>query len=86
MERDLLVMIYGAIMGVLGSLVTSIVTALFHFWLERREYERRKSCDSYFTYGFGVGSSGSRMRMRSGSTKTCPALDMIGTGMWFPSR
>jgi predicted PurR-regulated permease PerM len=43
MERDLLVMIYGAIMGVVGSIVTSIVTALFHFWLERREYERRQS-------------------------------------------
>lgn len=43
MERDLLVMIYGAIMGVIGSIVTSIVTALFHFWLERREYQRRQS-------------------------------------------
>jgi predicted PurR-regulated permease PerM len=43
MERDLLVMIYGAIMGVVGSIVTSIVTALFHFWLERREYQRRQS-------------------------------------------
>ena len=43
MERDLLIMIYGAIMGVVGSIVTSIVTALFQFWLERREYERRQS-------------------------------------------
>ena len=43
MERDLLFMIYGAIMGVVGSIVTSIVTALFHFWLERREYQRRQS-------------------------------------------
>ena len=42
MERDLIVMIYGAIMGVVGSIITSIVTALFHFWLERREYERRQ--------------------------------------------
>ena len=42
MERDLIVMIYGAIMGVVGSIITSIVTAFFHFWLERREYERRK--------------------------------------------
>jgi predicted PurR-regulated permease PerM len=42
MERDLLIMIYGAIMGVVGSIVTSIVTAIFHFWLDRREYERRK--------------------------------------------
>jgi predicted PurR-regulated permease PerM len=43
MERDLLIMIYGAIMGVVGSIVTSIVTAIFHFWLDRREFERRKS-------------------------------------------
>jgi predicted PurR-regulated permease PerM len=42
MEHDLLIMIYGAIMGVVGSILTSIVTAAFHFWLERREYERRK--------------------------------------------
>ena len=43
MEHDLLVMIYGAIMGVVGSILTSIVTAIFHFWLDRREYERRKA-------------------------------------------
>ena len=43
MERDLLIMIYGEIMGVVGSIITSIVTAIFHFWLDRREYERRKS-------------------------------------------
>jgi predicted PurR-regulated permease PerM len=42
MEHDLLVMIYGAIMGVVGSILTSIVTAVFHFWLDRREYERRR--------------------------------------------
>ena len=43
MERDLLIMIYGAIMGVVGSILTSVITAIFHFWLDRREYERRKS-------------------------------------------
>jgi predicted PurR-regulated permease PerM len=43
MERDLMVMIYGAIMGVVGSILTSIVTALFQLWLERREYDRRQS-------------------------------------------
>jgi len=43
MERDLLVMIYGAIMGIAGSIITSIVTALFHLWLDRREYERRRT-------------------------------------------
>lgn len=43
MERDLLVMIYGAIMGVVGSIVTTIVTTIFRLWLERREYERRRT-------------------------------------------
>ncbi len=43
MAHDLLIMIYGAIIGVVGSIVTSIVTAIFHFWLDRREYERRRS-------------------------------------------
>jgi hypothetical protein len=42
MDHDLTVMIYGAIMGVVGSILTSIVTTIFHFWLERREYERRQ--------------------------------------------
>ena len=45
MERDLLIMIYGAIMGVVGSIVTSIVTAIFHFWLDRREYEQGFNLD-----------------------------------------
>lgn len=43
MDRDILVMIYGAIMGVVGSIVTSILTALFQLWLDRREYQRRQS-------------------------------------------
>ena len=43
MAHDLLIMIYGAIIGVVGSIVTSMVTAIFHFWLDRREYERRRS-------------------------------------------
>ena len=47
MERDLLFMIYGAIMGVVGSIVTSIVTAVFHLWLERHEYERRQNEEYY---------------------------------------
>jgi predicted PurR-regulated permease PerM len=45
MERDFLVMIYGAIMGIVGSIVTSSVTALFQLWLERREYDRRQSAE-----------------------------------------
>ncbi len=38
MDRDLMMIIYGAVIGV-GS---SIVTTLFQHWLERREYERRR--------------------------------------------
>ena len=45
MDRDLTIMIYGAIMGVVGSVVSSIVTALFQLWLARREDERRRSAD-----------------------------------------
>ena len=45
MERDLMVMIYGAIMGIVGSILTSIVTAVFQLWLERREFDRRKSLE-----------------------------------------
>jgi hypothetical protein len=43
MDHDLTIMIYGAIMGIVGSILTSIVTTIFHFWLERREYKRRQS-------------------------------------------
>ena len=43
MDRDLTIMIYGAIMGVVGSILTSIVTTIFQFWLARREYERRQT-------------------------------------------
>ena len=38
MDRDLMMIIYGAVIGV-GS---SIITTLFQHWLERREYERRR--------------------------------------------
>src|SRR5215813_2666390 len=42
MDHDLTMMIYGALMGVVGSVVSSLVTTLFQFWLARREYERRQ--------------------------------------------
>lgn len=42
MDHDLTLMIYGALMGVLGSIVTSIVTVSFQYRLARREYERRR--------------------------------------------
>ncbi len=43
MDHDFIIMIYGAIMGVVGSILTSIVTTIFHFWLDRREHERRQN-------------------------------------------
>ncbi|HEX9332338.1 MAG TPA: hypothetical protein VF896_10640 [Anaerolineales bacterium] len=43
MDRDLTIMIYGAIMGVAGGIITSIVTSIFQFWLARRDYESRQS-------------------------------------------
>ena len=43
MDHDLTMMIYGALMGVVGSVVSSLVTTLFQFWLARREYERRQN-------------------------------------------
>ena len=43
MDRDLMLMFYGAIMGIVGSIVTSLFTTLFQFWLARREYERRQN-------------------------------------------
>jgi hypothetical protein len=41
MDHDLTIMIYGALMGVVSSILTSLVTTSFQFWLTRREYERR---------------------------------------------
>ena len=43
MDRDLTIMIYGAIMGVVGSILSSLVTMIFQFWLARRENERKQS-------------------------------------------
>lgn len=45
MDHDLTIMIYGAIMGVVGSVLSSVVTALFQLWLARREDERKRSED-----------------------------------------
>jgi predicted PurR-regulated permease PerM len=42
MDHDLTMMIYGALMGVVGSIVSSLVTTIFQFWLARREYERKQ--------------------------------------------
>ena len=43
MDHDLTIMIYGAIMGVVGSILTSLITTVFQFWLARREYERQQN-------------------------------------------
>ncbi len=42
MDHDLTIMIYGAIMGVVGIILSSLVTTLFQFWLARRENERKQ--------------------------------------------
>ena len=43
MDRDVLVMLYGAVIGVASSILTSLVTFIIQLWLERREYERRQT-------------------------------------------
>lgn len=43
MDRDLTIMIYGAIMGVVGSILSSLVTTIFQAWLARRENDRKQS-------------------------------------------
>jgi predicted PurR-regulated permease PerM len=43
MDRDLTIMIYGAIMGVAGSIISSLISTVFQFWLARREYERKQN-------------------------------------------
>ena len=42
MERDILMMIYGVLLGAVSSIITSIITSFFQYWLARREYERRQ--------------------------------------------
>lgn len=43
MDRDVLLMIYGAVIGVASSILTSLVTFMIQLWFERREYERRQN-------------------------------------------
>lgn len=45
MDRDFTIMIYGAIMGVVGSILSSVVTAMFQLWLARREDERKQTAE-----------------------------------------
>lgn len=43
MDRDVLLLIYGALIGVASSITTSLITFMVQLWLERREYERRQA-------------------------------------------
>ena len=43
MDRDLTIMIYGAIMGVVGSIISSLTSTIFQFWLARREEQRKQT-------------------------------------------
>src|SRR5918996_991810 len=43
MDREVLLMIYGALIGVASSIFTSLVTFMVQLWFERREYERRQN-------------------------------------------
>lgn len=40
MDRGQTITIHGALIGVAGSILTSIVMTIFRFWLARREEER----------------------------------------------
>ena len=42
MDHDLLMMIYGGLIGASSSILTSFFASLFQSWLNRREYKRRQ--------------------------------------------
>ena len=42
MDHDLLMMLYGALIGAGARVVTSMVTSTFQLWLEHRDHERQK--------------------------------------------
>jgi hypothetical protein len=43
MDHDLLMMLYGALMGASSRVITSMVESTFQLWLEHRDHERRQS-------------------------------------------
>jgi hypothetical protein len=43
MDHDLLMMLYGALIGATSRVITSMVESAFQLWLERRDEERRQS-------------------------------------------
>jgi hypothetical protein len=43
MDHDLLMMLYGALIGAASRVMTSMVESAFQLWLERRDEKRRQS-------------------------------------------
>ncbi|HEU0291209.1 MAG TPA: hypothetical protein VFR47_00635 [Anaerolineales bacterium] len=43
MDHDLLMMLYGALIGATSRVITSMVESTFQLWLERRDEKRRQS-------------------------------------------
>jgi len=43
MDHDLLLMLYGALMGAGSRVITSMLESTFQLWLEHRDQERRES-------------------------------------------
>ena len=43
MDHDLLMMLYGAVVGASSRVITSMVTSTFQLWLEHRDHERQRS-------------------------------------------
>ena len=43
MDHDLLMMLYGALVGAGSRVITSMLESTFQLWLEHRDHERRQS-------------------------------------------
>lgn len=43
MDHDLLMMLYGALVGAGSRVVSDMVMSIFQLWLERRDHERRET-------------------------------------------
>jgi hypothetical protein len=43
MDHDLLMMLYGALVGASSRVITSMLESTFQLWLEHRDHERRQS-------------------------------------------
>jgi hypothetical protein len=43
MDHDLLMMLYGALVGAGSRVVSDMVMSVFQLWLERRDHERREN-------------------------------------------